>query len=153
NYIATNTSSFPTKQWIGRLDYHLGDKDALFFQWGSAFNTQFSPSPYPADSLLNFGGVTPAATNNWHDALDWPRTINASTTLHIRLGYNRTEQLRSNALAADFNPATLGLPQSLVSAFTQLQFPTLSMGTYGGSTSSRVNDFQAEQTFSLQGTV
>ena len=151
NYVTTNATSFPTKQWIGRLDYRISDKDALFYQWGSAYNTQFSPSPFPADSLLNFGGITPAANNNWHDTLDWTRTLNATTTLDIRLGYNRTEQLRSNALAAAFNPSTLGLPASLVSQFTQLQFPTLSMGTYGGATSSRVNDFQPEQTFSLQG--
>jgi hypothetical protein len=153
NYITTNATSFPTKQWTGRLDYRLSDKDSIFYQWGSAFNTQFSPGPFPADSLLNFGGVTPAANNNWHDTLNWTRTLNASTTLDVRLGYNRTEQLRSNALSAAFDPTSLGLPASLVAQFSQQQFPTLSLGGYGGSTTSRVNDLLAEQTFSLQGSV
>lgn len=120
---------------------------------GQRLNTQFSPSPFLADSLLNFGGTTPAANNNWHDSLDWTRTFNSTTTLDIRVGYNRTEQIRGNAVSAAFNPTTLGFPSSLVSQFTQTQFPALSFGTYGGSTSSRVNDFQPEQTFSLQGNV
>ena len=153
NFLNTNVTTFPTKQWLGRLDYRISDKDAVFFQTGKAFNTQFSPSPFPADSLLNFGGTTPAANRNSHDSLDWTRTFNSTTTLDIRVGYNRTEQIRSNAVSAAFNPITLGFPASLVSQFTQTQFPALSFGTYGGSTSSRVNDFQPEQTFSLQGNV
>jgi hypothetical protein len=153
NFLNTNITTFPTKQWIGRLDFRVSDKDSLYFQTGNAFNTQFSPSPFPADSLLNFGGTTPAANNNSHDSLDWTRTFNSTTTLDVRVGYNRTEQIRGNALSAAFNPTTLGFPTSLVSQFTQTQFPALSLGTYGGSTSSRVNDFQPEQTFSLQGNV
>jgi hypothetical protein len=153
NFLNTNVTTFPTKQWIGRLDYRASDKDAVFFEWGSAYNTQFSPSPFPADSLLNFGGTTPAGNNNMHHSLDWTKTIDPTTTVDLRAGYNRAEQIRSNALSAAFNPATLGLPASLVSQFTQLQFPAVSVGTYGGSTSSRVNDFQAEQTLSLQANV
>jgi hypothetical protein len=156
NFLNTNVDLWIIKQWIGRIDYRVNDKHSVYVQWGGSYNTQFGANVYGQREgdiapLLNFGGTNPAGNRNWHAVLDWSANFNPATTWDLRAGWNRTEQIRSNDVAAKFNPLDLGLPASLVSQFWQLQFPAISFGTYGGSTSSRVNYLIAQQTMSLQG--
>jgi hypothetical protein len=158
NFLNSYVSEWIVKQLLTRLDFRLSDRHALYVQWGGTYNTQFSPGVFGGREgdvapLLNFGGVTPAGNRNWHGVVDWSASLSPSTTLDLRGGWNRTEQIRSNDVSAKFNPLDLGLPASLVSQFWQLQFPALSFGTYGGNADSRVKYLIAQQTLSLQGNV
>jgi hypothetical protein len=156
NFLNSYVSEWTVKQLMARLDFHVSAKHTTYVEWGGTYNTQFSPGVFggrecDVSPLLNFSGTVPAGNRNWHGVYGWSTTFNPTTTLDVRAGWNRTEQIRSNDVSSRFNPLTLGLPASLVSQFKQLQFPALMLGTYGGNGDSRVNVLTAQQAMSLQG--
>jgi hypothetical protein len=131
------------------LDQNINSKNRLAFSYFQSGRHQIEPTygfPDPAASPLylhwriNHGG-----------SADWTATINPTTVLDIRYGYER-HVFAIQDYNYGFNPTELGYSPSLVSQFVQLTFPQFSPSGYtavGAGSSS----FDNTNTHSLQATV
>ncbi|MCX6626884.1 MAG: hypothetical protein NTW28_04540, partial [Candidatus Solibacter sp.] len=142
NFAYAGSSPDNYNSFIGRIDHSLNDKQRVFARghWNRRFQRDddtWGPAN-PAGDLYYMGRRA-----SFGGALDYTNTLTPTLLLNIRYGYTRFED-PIQSLSAGFDQVKAGFPQSLVSQFPEVVFPTMNptgYGTlgYGGSSMSALD--------------
>ncbi len=146
NFFLTSNNNGELWQWTGRLDIRPSAKHAFFGRYGETNMTRCCDQRYPKDNPAEVSTILPRGRRGRTMTLDWTATLNPTTTVNVRAGFSRLENLAWNPQTLAFNPRDLGLPASLVSQFARPQYPTVNMGAYMSQGSSP--SVQADDTYS-----
>jgi hypothetical protein len=95
NYLVPVHWAITTNNEIFRIDQNLGGKDRLYFTGN--LRSDFEPHP----SMLPYSGTVNSTTAQLF-ALNWERTINATTINTVRIGYNH--MFYQNELPTAYGP-------------------------------------------------
>ncbi len=107
-----------------KVDQNISDRTRMFFRY--AYNkrteTRFTNgiTSGPAQD-----GQLPLERKNHTGVADWVNTRSSSFVLNVRVGLNRYFELARADPGLGFNPAELGLPQSVVDQLPNQVFPRL----------------------------
>ncbi|MBI1790582.1 MAG: carboxypeptidase regulatory-like domain-containing protein, partial [Acidobacteria bacterium] len=153
NFIKGNPASGGTPQWMGRLDYRLNAKHNFFGRYGETAQARSGGIVWGDGNPAEPTTVAPRSRRGRNLTMDWTATLNSSTTWNLRTGFARQENVFGNRFGKGFNPRDLNFPGSLVSQLPALQFPLFTMGTYTRLGSDRVDDFNADDTYTIQASV
>lgn len=125
NYFLSGKSANTADRFDARLDHNLSARWRMFgrFSYGRNDGTPFNPFQNPAAPV---GG--PTNIDRYSTSIDQTITLNPTTMLNIRYGFNRVVNDGSPA-AKGFDVAQLGFAPSLVAlARSQsLEFPTVTV--------------------------
>jgi len=147
NFFQTSNNSGQLWQWTGRMDIRAGSKNSFFGRYGETNMTRCCDMRYPENNPAETSTILPRVRRGRTLTLDWARILNPSTTLNLRAGFSRLENLAWNPATLAFNPTELGLPASLVSQFARPQYPLINMGQYMSQGSGPF--VQADDTYTL----
>ena len=147
NFVGTTPEISLTPQWIGRGDYRLNDNNAFFAEYADTYYTRnggFIWGTNAADpSTQAVRGV-----RGRHLTMDWSKIISPTFTFDLRAGFARAENVAGNYYDLNFNPASLGFPQSLVSQMSYLQYPQITAGNYNSQ--GGIGFFTGDDNYSTQ---
>ena len=149
NFVNSTIGFGATPQWLGRMDYRLGSRHALFARYGETAQSREGGIIWGTNAAEPTT-TAPRARRGRNLTIDWSATLNSATTWSLRAGFARQENVFGNRFSRGFNPKDLGFPDSLVSRLPSHQFPLFQMGSYIRLGSDRVNDFNADDTTSIQ---
>lgn len=136
------------------VDENINEKNRMSFSYFRGNRHQIEPT---------YGFSSPAAsplylhyrTNNG-GSFNYTATINPTTVLDIRTGYER-HNFAVQLYAMDFDPTQLGFPSSLVSQLPALAFPQIAVTNYtglgGGGTSRTTSSYTITSTDATQATI
>ena len=136
------------------VDENINDKNRMSFSFFRGNRHQIEPT---------YGFSSPAAsplylhyrTNNG-GSFNWTATLNPSTVLDIRYGFER-HNFAVQLYAMDFDPTQLGFPSSLVSQLPALAFPQIAVTNYtglaGGGTTRTTSSYTITSTHASQVTL
>ena len=154
NYVYPSRWVGSLNQEIGRVDYAINGENRVFFRYGQ--------NPYRESRGLVFGtdisqaspaeptGSAPLMSNGRSWAFDWSWLASPTMAFDLRAGVTRWEETSGDSFGAGFNPTQLGFASSLVSQFSQMQFPYFQLGSYQAVGSSRLVGAAADDVYSLQ---
>jgi hypothetical protein len=158
-----NNYTFPSRwignmdQWIGKLDFHVNSKNVVSFRYGenpyNEYRSLVFVSSATADNPAEPSGNAPLLRDGRNIMMDWTSTVSSRIVFDLKAGLNRWEETGGNMFGAGYDPTKLGMSSSLVSQFTQLQFPQFQLGTYQTIGSSSLLHFGAHDTYTLQPSV
>src|SRR5262249_23141305 len=114
NFFQTSDNSGELWQWTGRLDIRPTSKNAFFGRYGETNMTRCCDKRYPNGSPAETSTILPRGRRGRTLTIDWTRIINPSTTMNVRAGFSRLENLAWNPQTLAFSPKEVGLPDSLV---------------------------------------
>jgi hypothetical protein len=136
NYISPAPSVDTYSNEFGRLDYNLGSRDHIFFDFRHNIRTQVKNN--------YFGNNTTGTTlqrENFGSTLDNILTINSTTILDTRVNWTYFGETHGTPAQA-YSAATVGLPSYLASNSARQQLPCINyttsstVGTCSASTST-----------------
>ncbi len=150
NFFQTSNNDGELWQWTGRLDVRPNDRRAFFGRYGETNMTRCCDQRYPQGNPAETSTILPRVRRGRTITLDWTEVLSPSTTLNVRAGMARLENLSGNDATLAFNPRDLGLPDSTVSQMLRPQYPFIGMGTYMSQGSGP--NTQADDTYTLGAT-
>ncbi|MBS1831044.1 MAG: TonB-dependent receptor [Acidobacteria bacterium] len=150
NFFQTSDNSGELWQWTGRLDVRANDRRAFFGRYGETNMTRCCDQRYPSGNPAETSTILPRVRRGRTITIDWTEVLNPSTTLNVRVGMARLENLAGNDATLNFNPRDLGFPESMVSGMLRPQYPFIGMGTYMSQGSGP--NTQADDTYTLGAT-
>jgi hypothetical protein len=150
NYLSNAPSVDTYNNEFGRLDYNLGDRNHVFFDFRHNHRTQVKNN--------YFGNGTVGTTllrENFGTTLDDIYTLNSTTVFDVRANWTYFDEVHGTP-AQVYSPGTVGLPGSLASGSQEVQLPMINFGTCGsftsyqclGDTSSALDPTTSYQIFS-----
>ncbi|MCS7023259.1 MAG: carboxypeptidase regulatory-like domain-containing protein [Bryobacteraceae bacterium] len=146
NFFQTSNNTGELWQWTGRLDIRPTNRNAFFGRYGETNMTRCCDRRYPENNPAEVSTILPRGRRGRTLTIDWTSIVNPSTTLNLRVGFARLENLAWNPQSLAFHPRDLGLPAALVSQFSRLQYPLINMGAYMSQGSTPF--VQADDTYS-----
>jgi hypothetical protein len=149
NYVVVNPAKNEYDGWLGKMDFRPSDRHNISWRYGQIPWSNFAQVLWgtnPAEP----SGEAPSTRVSRTWGADWTYTINPTMVFNLRGGLARYEGFSGNIYAADFDPRTLGFPSQLVSQFTANQFPRFNIGSYAPLGATRVTQYEAWDTYSLQ---
>src|SRR5258708_2981380 len=150
NFISNNVAIDRFHSEIMRVDHAFNEKNRFF----ARLHHNFRNSPSTGWSGGDINGLNPTQglgyRGNQGLALDHVFIASASDLIDVSAGITRYF-VGSGRMAAGFDPASLGFPASTVALFSGFKyFPFFGPSGYGAVGASG-GDFQADNTFFLQG--
>ena len=121
NYVSNAPSIDTYSNEFGRLDYNLGSRDHIFYDFRHNIRTQVKNNYFGNNST----GTT-LLRENFGSTLDNVYTLNPTTIIDTRLNWTYFDEVHGTP-AQQFNAATVGLPASL-STGTKAQLPCILFG-------------------------
>jgi carboxypeptidase family protein len=154
NYIYPSRWIGNMDQWIGRLDWMINSKNNFYFRYGQNPFSEFRGLVFITD-LNNVNpaeptGNAPLIRNGRNWTFDWTSTLSPRMTFNLRAGLARWEETTGSSFGANYDPRQLGFASSLVSQFTQLQFPRFELNTYGNAGSDRLLNIATNDAYTVQ---
>jgi Carboxypeptidase regulatory-like domain len=119
NYISTALATQGYSNEFGRLDYNVGARDHVFFDFR---HNQLDQTGN--DTLGNNTAGLLLLRHNWGSTLDNVFTINPTTILDTRLSWSWFNEFYESPNAI-YTPDSLGFPSSMQSAATYVMMPTI----------------------------
>ncbi len=137
-------------QWIGRVDFTPSANHSLSFRYGQNPWTEFRGLVWMGSNPAEPTGNAPLIRNGKNATFDWTWITSPKMTFNLRGGLSRWEETTGSSYGAGFDPRQLGMADSLVSQFRQLQFPRFNLGTYQAIGADRLLNLTANDTYSFQ---
>jgi len=135
--------------WLGKIDYQVSQKSRVSFRYGQTDNIYFQKRVWGTNAAEpNTEWPGQRVPRNW--GADWTYTLSPKMVLNLRAGLSRYESFGGNSFAKDFDPRTLGFPDSLVRQFTTLQFPRVNVEGYSELGANFVTSYQTHDSWTLQ---
>jgi hypothetical protein len=129
NYVFAPNLAFDTFRNIAtKVDQNISEKTKMYVRY--AYNKRTEQRS--TNGILSGpaqDGQLPLWRINHSGVADWVRTLSASLVFNVRAGLNQYLELARSDPGLGFNPADLGLPQSLVSQLPNQVFPRLNFNT------------------------
>jgi hypothetical protein len=123
NYISNAPSIDTYNNEFGRLDYNLGTRNHLFFDFRHNNRTQVKN---------NYFGNNSTGTNllreNWGSTLDEVFTLNPTTIFDARFNWTYFDEVHGTPAQA-YNPTELGFPAAITSSSEHVQLPCVNFTT------------------------
>ncbi|MGD0774451.1 MAG: TonB-dependent receptor [Candidatus Solibacter sp.] len=143
-YYGANNFNF-TGGYPNRGDQYTFKGDQEFSNWLRASASYIHQKTGETDAPSTFGNLASPGQTLLFRRIDATQanataTLNPTTVLSVRWGFNRFFTTSFPTSSAGFNLATLGLPQSLAAATPDTAFPAVTMGdvaSFGGGTTTR----------------
>lgn len=135
NYVSNAPSVDTYNNEFGRLDYNLGSRNHLFFDFRHNNRTQVKN-----DYFANNSTGTTLLRENFGSTLDEVFTLNSSTIFDARLNWTYFDEVHG-ANSSVYSPATVGMPSNLVTSSEAVQLPCINftnsttLGTCGKASS------------------
>jgi hypothetical protein len=129
NYNLTAPNETSTPQWLGRLDSRW-KRQTAFGEYGETDYTRTGGYQLGGDNPADPTTQNPRGVRGRHLAADWSATLNSATTLDVRAGVARAENLSGTSQQRGFDFKSLGFPRSFVAALPVLFFPQVTIGSY-----------------------
>jgi len=114
------TDSFDNQ--FGRMDINIGSSDKLFFD--VRHNKRMQEA---SDYFHNISTGAPLSRTNWGAVVDDVHTFNATTVANVRFNWTRYASVTTGPSQGS-DVTKLGLPASLQSGTTTMQFPSIAIG-------------------------
>jgi hypothetical protein len=149
NYLLVSPAKNEYDSWLGKMDYRVSSKSNLSWRYGQQPWSNFAQVLW-GNNAAEPSGEAPSTRVSRTWGGDWTRTISSTMVFNLRAGLARYEGFSGNIFGQGYDPRQLGLPDSLVSQFTALQFPRFNVGIYSPLGSTRVTQYDAQDTYSLQ---
>ncbi|MBV9084413.1 MAG: TonB-dependent receptor [Acidobacteriaceae bacterium] len=125
NYLANSVRSDTFDSELGRLDFNLGDKNKLFWNFRHNDRVENRGNLFNNIATGNFLGRA-----NWGTLADDVYTLNATTVMNVRLNWTRF--IESDVRPSNgFNATSLGLPSYIAAQSPQLVLPKIDFATCG----------------------
>ena len=149
NYAVFKPSQNSYDAWLGKMDFHFGDRHTLAVRYGQTPWENFARVLW-GNNAAEPSGEAPSTrvSRNW--GWDWTYTMSPSLVFNLRGGLARYEGFSGNSFAGGFDPRQLDFPASLVSQFTTLQFPRFNLGNYSEIGATQVTNYEVQDTYSIQ---
>jgi hypothetical protein len=123
NYISNAPSADTYNSEFGRMDYNLGSRDHVFFDFRHNNRTQTKSNFFGNDS---FGSEL--LRENFGSTIDNVFTLNSSTIFDARFNWTYFDEAHL-ALSQAYTANTVGLPSALTSSSEKPQLPCVLFGT------------------------
>ncbi|MBN8733570.1 MAG: TonB-dependent receptor [Acidobacteria bacterium] len=154
NYIYPSRWIGDMNQWIGRLDWMINPNNNFYFRYGQNPFSEYRGLVFITDlNQVNPAeptGNAPLIRNGRNWTFDWTSTLSPRMTFNLRAGLARWEEQTGSSFGANYDPRQLGFASSLVSQFTQLQFPRFALGTYGNAGADRLLNLGTNDSYTVQ---
>ncbi len=140
NYISNAPSVDTYNNEFGRLDYNLGARNHVFFDFRHNHRTQVKEDYFGNNSY----GPT-LLRENFGSTLDDVFTLNANTVFDARFNWTYFDEVHG-ALPQAYSPTSVGLPTTLTSSSELVQLPCINFSAAStstlGSCSTNTSTFQ-----------
>ena len=130
NYLVSpNISQDHFRNWIGRVDQSVGERERLFFRYGHNRRNQFdnTANGFPVPGM---DAQDPLIRLNDNAVIDSVTVLTPSTILDIRLGYTRFIQAAYRTQVTGYDITQLGFPQLFVQEQFVHQPPRIDVAGY-----------------------
>jgi hypothetical protein len=135
NYISNAPSIDTYNNEFGRLDFNLGSRNHLFFDFRHNNRTQVKNNYFANNST----GTT-LLRENWGSTIDDVFTLNPSTIFDARFNWTYFDEVHGTPAQA-YSPTDMGFPDALTTSSEHVQLPCINfttsstLGTCGTATS------------------
>jgi len=154
NYIYPSRWIGNMDQWIGRMDWMINSKNNFYFRYGQNPFSEYRGLVFMTDlkqpNVAEPTGNAPLIRNGRNWTFDWTSTLSPRMTFNLRAGLARWEETTGSSFGAGYDPRQLGFASSLVSQFTQLQYPRFELGTYGPIGANRLLNLATNDAYTVQ---
>jgi hypothetical protein len=123
NYISNAPSIDTYNNEFGRLDYNLGTRNHLFFDFRHNNRTQVKNNYFNNNST----GTT-LLRENWGSTLDEVFTLNPTTIFDARFNWTYFDEVHGTPAQA-YSPTELGFPSALTTSSEHVQLPCVNFTT------------------------
>ena len=155
NYLVSpNISQDRFRNWIGRVDQSVGEKERLFFRYAHNRRNQFDNTAN-GFSLPGMDAQDPLIRLNDNGVIDSVTVLTPSTILDVRVGYTRFIQAAYRTQVTGFDITTLGFSPTFVGEQIVHQPPRIDVSggypSWGARNPSQntTNDFSVQPSISL----
>jgi hypothetical protein len=127
--VSPNLSQDHFRNYIGRVDHTVNEKERLFFRFAHNRRNQFdnTANGFPVPGM---DAQDPLIRVNDNAVMDSLTILNPNTVLDIRLGYTRFIQAAYRTQVTGIDLTTLGFPQSFISQQSVNQPPRIEVNGY-----------------------
>ena len=135
NYFSNYPGTDTYDNQFGRLDFNIGSSDKLFLD--VRHNNRLQQA---SDYFHNIATGAPLTRTNWGAVVDDVHTFNATTVANVRFNWTRYASVTTGPSQGS-DVTKLGLPASLQSGTTTMQFPSIALGSTSNCNSSSSSTF------------
>lgn len=127
--VSPNISQDRFRNWIGRVDQSIGDKERLFFRYAHNRRNQFdnTANGFPVPGM---DAQDPLVRLNDNAVVDSITVLSPNTILDVRVGYTRFIQAAYRNQVTGYDITQLGFPQSFVNQQFVNQPPRIDVPNY-----------------------
>jgi len=150
NFLSSpNLSLDKFKNWLGRVDHSIGQRERLFARYAYNERQQFDQGTLAFPGIV-FDAQDPLIRQNHNAVLDSITVLSPTMLLDLRAGLTRYTEIALRQHVYGFNATSIGFPASFSNARPDPIPPRLTLEQYGNDFGTRNQRYNVSNTLSFQ---